>query len=54
MNDLVGESIGGRRIWSKKEYAVFTGIMSKPEAERTVYLRIAHSEEDDEDKEEDS
>ncbi len=46
MNDLVGEGVGGKRIWTKKEYAVFTSIMSKPELERRVYLRLANSEED--------
>lgn len=54
MNDLVGKGEGGKRIWTKKEYAVFTGIMSRPETERTVYLRLANSEEDNEDEEEDN
>ena len=54
MNDLIGKGEGGKQIWTKKEYAVFTGIMSRPETERTVYLRLANSEENNEDEEEDN
>ena len=54
MNDLVGKSEGGKQIWTKKEYAIFIGIMSRPETERMVYLRLANSEEDNEDKKEDN
>ncbi len=52
MNDLVGKSEEEKQIWTKKEYAVFTCIISRPEKERTVYLRLANSEEDNEDEEE--
>ena len=54
MNDLVGKSNGEKRIWTKKEYAVFTGIMSRPETEKTFYLRLTNSDEDNEDEEEDN
>ena len=54
MNDLIGKGEGGKQIWTKKEYAVFTDIMSRPETERTVYLRLANSEKDNEDEEEDN
>ena len=54
MNDLVGKGEGGKRIWTKKEYALFTGIMNRPETERSVYLRLANSKEDNEDKEKDN
>ncbi len=53
MKDLVHEGTGGLHIWTEKEYAVFTGIISKPDAKRTVYLRLANSEEDNEGDEED-
>ena len=33
---------------------MFTGIMSRPETERTVYLRLANSKRDNEDEEEDN
>ena len=52
MNDLVGKGEGGKQIWTKKEYALFTCIMSRPETERTIYLRLANSEDDNEDQEE--
>ena len=51
MNDFVGKGKGGKRIWTKKEYAVFTDIISRPETERIVYLRLANSKEDNEDEE---
>ena len=54
MNDLVGKSEGGKRIWTKKKYVVFTGIMSRPETEKIVYLRLANSEEDNENEEEEN
>ena len=54
MNDFVGKSEGEKQIWTKKKYAVFTGIISRPGTERTVYLRLANSEEDNDDKEEDN
>ena len=53
MNDLVGKGKGGKQIETKKEYAVFTGIMSRPETKRTVCLRLANTEENNEDEEED-
>ena len=40
-------------IWTKNEYAVFTGIISKPDAKRTVYLKLANLEENNEGEEED-
>ena len=52
MNDLVGKGEEGKQIWTKKEYAVFTCIMSRPETKKTIYLRLANLEEDNEDKEE--
>ncbi len=52
MKDLVGEVSGSTRIWTKDEYAKFTGRLSKPEVKRKVFLRLANAEEDEE--EEDS
>ena len=46
MKDLVYEKTGGLHIWTKKVYAIFTGIISKPDAKRTVYLRLAKSKKD--------
>ena len=54
MNDFVGKGKGGKQIWTKKEYAVFTGIMNRPETEKTVQLRLANLEEDNEDDEEEN
>ena len=54
MNDLVGKGEGGKQIWTKKEYNMFTGIMSRLEREKTVYLRLANSEEDNEKEEEEN
>ena len=54
MNDLVGKGEERKQIWTKKEYAVFTSIMSRLKTEKTVYLRLANSEEDNEDKEEEN
>ncbi len=48
MKDLVHIGTGGLRISKEKEYVVFTGIISKPDAKRTVYLRLANSEETNE------
>ncbi len=53
MKDLVHEGTGGLRIWTEKEYVVLTGIMSKPDAKRTAYLRLANSKEVNEGEEED-
>ncbi len=52
MKDLVREVSGGTHIWTKDEYAEFTGRLSKPEIKRKVFLRLANAEEDEE--EEDS
>ncbi len=53
MKNLVHEGTGGMRIWTKKEYAVSICIISKPNAKRTVYLRLTNSEENNEGEEED-
>ncbi len=52
MKDLVGEVLGGTRIWTKDKYTEFTGRLSKLEVKRKVFLRRANAEEDEE--EEDS
>ncbi len=52
MKNFVHEKTGGLRIWTEKEYAVFTDIISMPDAKRTVYLRLANSEKDNEGEEE--
>ncbi len=52
MKDLVSEVSGGTHIWTKDEYAEFTGRLSKPEVKRKVFLRLANTEEDE--KKEDS
>lgn len=52
MKDFVYKGAGGLRIWTKKEYAMFTGIISKPDIKRIVYLRLANSKKDNKDKEE--
>ena len=44
---------GGLYIWTKEKYTVFTGIISKSDAKKTVYLRLANSEKDNKDEEED-
>ena len=54
MNDLVGKGKGEKQIWTKKEYAMFKDIMSRQETVKTVYLRLANSEEDNEDEEEEN
>ena len=51
MKDFVNKETGGLRIETEKKYAVFTSIISKPDAERRVYLRLANSEKDSEDDE---
>ena len=33
---------------------MFTGIMSRPKTKKTVYLKLANSEEDNEDEEEEN
>ncbi len=53
MKDLVHKRTGGLPIWTEKEYTVFTSIISKPDAKRTVYLGLANSKEDHEGEEED-
>ncbi len=52
MKDLVGEVSGGMHIWTKDEFAEFTGRLSKPEVKKKVFLRLANVEKDE--KEEDS
>ncbi len=52
MKDLGGEVSGGTCIWTKDEYAKFTGRLIKPEVKKKVFLRLANAEEDEE--EEDS
>ncbi len=52
MKDLVGEVSKGTCIWTKDEYTEFTGRPSKPEVKKKVFLRLANTEEDEE--EEDS
>ena len=54
MNDLVSKSKRRKRIGTKKKYAVFTGIMKRPETRKTVYLRLANSEKNNEDEKEDN
>ena len=46
MNDFVHKRTRRLHIGTEKEYAVFTGIISKPDAKRTIYLRFANLEED--------
>ena len=53
-NNLVGKSKREEQIWTKKEYALFTDIISRPEIKRTVYLRLANSKKDNKDKEEEN
>ena len=53
MKDFVHKRTGELRIWTKKTYTIFTGIISKPDTKKIVYLRLTNSEEDNEDKEED-
>ncbi len=48
MKDLVGEVSRGTHIWTKDEYAEFTGMLSKPKVKRKVFLRLAKVEEDEE------
>ncbi len=51
IKDLVGEVSKGSYIWTKDEYAEFTGRLSKPEVKKKVFLRLTNAKED---KEEDS
>ena len=53
MKDLVHKKTGGLYIWTEKEYAMFTGIISKPDAKKIAYLRLANSEKDNEGEEKD-
>lgn len=46
MKDLVPKRTKGLRIWTKKEYTIFTSIISKLDVKKTVYLRLANSKED--------
>lgn len=52
MKNLVYKMIKRLRIWTNKKYAVFIGIISKPDIKRTLYLRLANSEKKNKDKEE--
>ena len=52
MKDFIHKKTGGLRIWTEKEYTVFTDIISKPDAKKIVYLRLANSEEDNKGEEE--
>lgn len=49
MNDLVGKGKERKQILTKKKYAVFTDIMSKPKSKKIVYLKLANSEEKNKD-----
>ncbi len=51
MKDRFSELSGGTHIWTKDEYAEFTGRLSKPEVKRKVFLSLANMEKDE--KEED-
>lgn len=50
MNDLIDQGKREKQIWTKKKYIVFTDIMSRPEMEKTVHLRLANLKEDNKDK----
>ena len=52
MKKLVYKRTRRLRIWTEKEYAVFTDIISKPDAQRIIYLKLANLKEDNEGKEE--
>ena len=49
--DFIGKALRKKQIWIKKKYTLFTGIMRRSKKEKTVYLRIIHSEKNNEDKE---
>lgn len=51
MSDFVSKSKGKKRIRNKKKYAVFTNILSKPETEKTVHMRLTNSEKKNEEEE---
>ena len=42
INNLVYKETEGLYIWTKKEYTVFTSIISKLDAKKIVYLRLAN------------
>lgn len=42
MDDFVGKGKSGKQIRTRKKYAMFIGIMSKPKMERIVYLTLAN------------
>ena len=46
MKDLIDKGTKRLLIWTKKEYAMFISIISKLDAKKTVYLRLANSNED--------
>ena len=50
INDLIGKGIRKKQIWIKKEYTLFTDIMSRPETEKIVYLKIVNLEKNNKDK----
>ena len=52
INNFVDKGQKEKQIWTKKEYAVFIGIISRPKIEKTVYLRLSDSEKDNKKKEE--
>lgn len=51
IKNLLYKRTGGLHIWRKKEYAIFTDIISKLDNKKTVYMRLANSEKNNEDKE---
>lgn len=54
MNDLVSKGKGKKQIWTKKQYIIFTNIISRPKTKRTVFLRLTNLEKNNDDEEEEN
>ena len=50
MNDLVDKGKKKKQIWTKKKYAIFISIMSRPKTEKIVYLRLVNLEQNNNNK----
>ena len=50
MKDLVSEESEGTCIWTKDKYIEFTKKLSKLEVKKKIFLRLANTEENEEEK----
>ncbi len=45
---MIGEVLGGMRIWTIDKYIEFTGNLSKPKVKKKIFLKLANVEKDKE------